>query len=156
MHLHLKFRNGIEGDNLPWKELWKAWCSTQIQFCFFFFNGKICQGPVTVYTILVFILSPAGDVDFLRFPESMQMKVVQLSCCISKAANGLHGRKESCELYFQLSTTSGKGFHCFLKYHPFLMSSDPFKSSARNMAIFQYLEKRTCGWTCIAQECQLF
>lgn len=37
MHLHLKFRNGIEGGNLPWKELWKAWCSTQIQFCFVFF-----------------------------------------------------------------------------------------------------------------------
>lgn len=85
--MHLKFRNGIEEDNLPKKVLWKAWCSAQIQVFFFFLNRKTCLGPVTVYTILVFILPPAGDVDFLRFPESMQMKVVQLSCCISKAAN---------------------------------------------------------------------
>lgn len=47
MHLHLKFRNGIEGGNLPWKELWKAWCSTQIQFCFvFFLTGKSVRGQL--------------------------------------------------------------------------------------------------------------
>lgn len=47
--MHLKFRNGIEEDNLPKKVLWKAWCSAQIQVFFFFFTGNLFGGSYSLH-----------------------------------------------------------------------------------------------------------